>query len=348
MQRTTVLTYPHLVAAKPIKGVVYRATDVVKPRPKITVMSSDEVQMHQKREGSDILHREVDRCTISRRNRYRHPSIADAQPRIPDCTTAAPAVVESNTNHDIPVLSHANTNEARATSEEKEPSPFQRLKVAMRNVLQSKDPNKSTETLREEHQNASDSLIDTCLQAGFHCARDGCESCVFFVASINSTAAPQIGVSNSNHEAANASNKSQPIIQSPSNFSSEFTTSLSVPSSSSPSEVSPTSINLDIFHDFNGIHIDPTSSSFVENPRSTIVSHTTDDPAADWFSCDDDEEGVDDTQLTAPDLRFTSQASSCSDEDWYTEPPTPSPHGIDIPYDQREWSFEISSIALRV
>ncbi|OAK95340.1 hypothetical protein IQ06DRAFT_309694 [Phaeosphaeriaceae sp. SRC1lsM3a] len=51
MQRTTINSYPHLVEIKPIKGIVYKASNILRPQPTISVMPIYEVQMHQKQEG---------------------------------------------------------------------------------------------------------------------------------------------------------------------------------------------------------------------------------------------------------------------------------------------------------
>jgi hypothetical protein len=210
MQRTTLSTYPHLIPVKPIEGVVYQATDVIRPHPKMTVMPSDEVQMHQKRESSDMLHENDHRSTIFRWNGNQHPSVPDPRLPIPCSTTTAPATVDARDDHSIQALPNSDTQQPRVTSEKEKRSPFGRLETVLTDVFGAKDSTESTNTLHTKHQKASVSLSNTFLRAGFHCAQGGCRNCSSLAFSMTSTAAPQIEVSYSNRGAAYDSNTSSP------------------------------------------------------------------------------------------------------------------------------------------
>jgi hypothetical protein len=116
-----------------------------------------------------------------------------------------------------------------------------------------------------------------------------------------------------------------------------------------------------------------SSSAFVEELRDTTVWHAIEDLAADSSSSSEDD--VNKTQLITPQISPTPIASNSIAEEWHSATSTPSPevpyapstpkvsneneywhsarstpcpHGPGVPYDQREWSFEISSTALRV
>jgi hypothetical protein len=120
-------------------------------------------------------------------------------------------------------------------------------------------------------------------------------------------------------------------------------------------------------------------TAFVEKLRGTIISHAIDDIAANSSSSCSSSDAVDDTQLTTPDILLTPKVSSSggdewhsamstpsrrgavvacepstprvsssNDEEWHSATSTPCPRGLEVPHDQREWSFEISSTARRV
>jgi hypothetical protein len=114
------------------------------------------------------------------------------------------------------------------------------------------------------------------------------------------------------------------------------------------------------------------SSAFVEKSHDTMVWHTIEDLAADSSSSSDEEENIDDTDLTTPDILLTPKASASTAEEWHSATSTPCPEvpstpkvssegedwhsarstpcsrGLEVPYEQREWSFEVSSTAMRV
>jgi hypothetical protein len=121
------------------------------------------------------------------------------------------------------------------------------------------------------------------------------------------------------------------------------------------------------------------STAFIEKLRGTIISHAIDDIAANSSSSCSSSDAVYDTQLTNPNILLTLKVNSSdgdewhsamstpsprgaavacepstprvgsfNDEEWHSAMSTPCPRGLEVPYDQREWSFEISSTARRI
>lgn len=55
MDRTTLPTYPHLFETQPIRGTVYKARLSLRPHPRITPMTTTEIQEHERQESLDAL-----------------------------------------------------------------------------------------------------------------------------------------------------------------------------------------------------------------------------------------------------------------------------------------------------
>jgi hypothetical protein len=272
MQKTTLSTYPLLFSIKPIEGVVYKATELVRPHPKITAMSIDEVQKHQKRESTNVLPKDTRRSTKLRRERARYSS---------DPATAAPTLLEAYPGHGTVAQPSTDTEYAQATLNKKNPSPVRRLKNALKKVFKPKDSTKFSSACCDNEQHAPESCSDNSVRPGFYCAPNECASCSPPLSTpqhrdpIGRTfiTAPQIGVRYLHPYILLNFPASEPILQDTSTFGSGFTTSLSASSSSSPDVVSPTSIDLDIFPDFDGVHIEPTppqlALSYLFRPSSS-------------------------------------------------------------------------------
>jgi hypothetical protein len=168
MQRTTLWTYPPLIAVEPIKGVVYKATQLNRPHPKLSVMSIDEVQKHEKRESAEMT-------TKLCRKRNKHSSVPDPRPPVRALTTATPAVVKTRADQDVSV--HLPKKNPQVTLDNTKPGPIRRLKNAWKKMFTPKDSTKSATACRTDEPNAPDPSSNDILQSGFHCGLDGCNSC---------------------------------------------------------------------------------------------------------------------------------------------------------------------------
>jgi hypothetical protein len=262
MQQTTLSTRPLLISVNPIKGVVYKATQLNRPHPKISVMSIHEAQKHEKRESADMT-------SALRRKRDRHSSAHDPRYPVGAPSTAVPAVVRTYADHDV--LAQLSNKDPRVTIEKKKPSSIHRLKDVLKKVFRSKDSTKPTIVCRKD---TSVPISNKLLQSGFYCNMDGCNSCSPPVPSTplnrdpigrSLMAARQIGVSQIRLRFTTKSNISQPILEDASSFGSGFTISLSA-SSRAPSILSPASIDLDVFPDFDGVYIEPTPPQLAVSP----------------------------------------------------------------------------------
>jgi hypothetical protein len=262
MQRTTLSTNPRSISVKPIKGVVYKATQLNRPHPKISVMSIDEVQKHEKRESADLTFKLCHK-------RDQHSLVPDPRSPVRPLTIAVPAVVDTHADHTG--LAQLVNKNGRVSLGKKKSSPFGRLKDVLKNVLKPKDSTKPTIVCRKD---TSVPMSTELLQSDFHCNLDGCDS---YSTPVSSTplprdpigrgllTEPQIGVSHIRLRSTTKSNISKPIFEKASSFGSGFTTSLSA-SSRTPSILSPASIDLDVFPDFDGVYIQPTS------PQPAVIS----------------------------------------------------------------------------
>jgi hypothetical protein len=262
MQRTTLSKHHLLISVKPIEGVVYKATQLNRPHPKISVMSIDEAQKHEKRESADLTSK-------LRRKRDRHSSAHDPRSPVGAPTTAVPAVVRTYADHDV--LAQLSSKDPRVTLDKKKSNSFHRLKDVLKKVFKSKDSDKPTIVCRKD---TSVPISNKLLRSGFHCNMDGCDSCSPPVPSTSLIRDPigrslmatrQIGASQIRLRFTTKSNISQPILEDASSFGSGFTTSLSA-SSRAPSILSPASIDLDVFPDFDGVYIEPTPPQLAVSP----------------------------------------------------------------------------------
>ncbi|KAH7380228.1 hypothetical protein DE146DRAFT_773344 [Phaeosphaeria sp. MPI-PUGE-AT-0046c] len=335
MQKTTIQSYPHLVAVRPINGIVYKTSHISPPKPKISVMSLHEVQMHQKQESvAEVMQKDKPRRKLLR---MREKFKAYLQKSIL-CSDFEPSDTSAE-EQEIPARPIPRTQQTptRESLSDEAIAPLRRLKRAWNKAVKQKGSSSFADAECNDSEEVRQPEATSTLKPGFHCAKGGCEEC-----SPPPPVTP-LRVLPSKFQVLNI-----PIFPSVSeSVSSEFTTTTaSLSGSSDPFPSSPTDLN--VFQDFDGTYIQPTPpqltplrplSSFVSKLQGSVFANT------DWSLVElDYVEGG--TELTVPHAGVKENPyltpSVSDDEDWslrIIDTPVPSMSAI-LEQEQREWLFK--------
>jgi hypothetical protein len=193
MQRTTLPSYPNLIPVQPINGVVYKATEVSRPHPKMAVMPDEEVRKHQKSESvGAVMQKHARKPSLfnftkksedeAKHRRYRSTTSNNAPVSNPRASEDTVEVVVPEGIFEI-----LNPTGATQAGKKKDKySVLKKLKKAIKKVFHfelvnppPKPPIKIKATTRESTipQGAA-TLGHRRQRSGFHCSMGGCESCV--------------------------------------------------------------------------------------------------------------------------------------------------------------------------
>lgn len=172
MQRTTINSYPHLVEIKPIKGIVYKASNILRPQPTISVMPIYEVQMHQKQEGvTAVMQKDKPQSKLFRlKKRLGHEcmlcSVSESSSTLPEDLESLPPP--------IPLVQQPNAQKALGGKAIKS---LRKWKKVWKEVFHPKSNSISPDGHGDDQTN-SQLGAKPALKPGFRCAKGGCEECL--------------------------------------------------------------------------------------------------------------------------------------------------------------------------
>lgn len=271
MQRTTILSYPHLVDIKPINGIVYKATRIYRPNPKMTVMPLQEVQMHQKHESvAEMMQQDKPRRQLLRlkekvKSFLKETALCsdfDASESLELSFEKPDSLVRPT-----PPSQQSRKQESKA---DKISRPFRKVKNNLKKVFKPKTESALTNAPGDVEEATLRTKATPVLKPGFLCAQNGCAQCsVPAPVTPPNRAPPPVPVEVSSPgpmQTWQIADTYQPIYQSTPEFMSSGFTSTTAGSAKSSVIVSSSPTDLDIFQDFDGTHIEPT-------PPQIDVSH---------------------------------------------------------------------------
>lgn len=197
---------------KPINGVVYKATEVGRPHPKMAVMSDEEVREHQKHESvADVMQKQ--NCTRSifirtkkkenNKEKWHDSATMDIQVSNPPATEQPRTILEPKAT---PPISNSHDEPAGAShrDEKKKRTPFARVTKVLKRVLhrfELVNPPRCSPlepiTTNSPTPQVSIPTGHRHLRSGFHCSQNGCSKCALPSPSTTPSApaaVPQISV----------------------------------------------------------------------------------------------------------------------------------------------------------